>query len=301
MGGRLNTSLRIEGEPVDEAHLPDMGYISIRGDYFSALRIPLVAGRVYDASDAPGTAQTVIINATAARQFFPKGDAVGRRIRIGPDPNGEWMTVIGVVGDIRDEGLDVATKPTLFANDRQAPMRSLAIVVRTTGDARSAAAVLRGAVKAEDATLAVRDMKPLTEVIGSTLAPRRFVLGLASCFAVIALLLAAIGIYGVLAYMVTSRLREFGVRLALGATARSVLLLVVGQGLGWSLVGLALGVAGAAAGGRLLAGSLYRVSPVDATTYLSIVVGLLIIVAIACIVPAARATRVDPLTSMRAE
>lgn len=161
--------------------------------------------------------------------------------------------------------------------------------------------MLRRAVKAEDPSLAVRDMKPLEDVIGSSLAPRRFVLGLASCFAVIALLLAAIGIYGVLAYMVTSRTREFGVRLALGAAARSVLLLVVGQGLGWSLLGLALGLGGAVAGGRLLAGTLYGVQPIDATTYGSIVLGLLVVVGIACIVPAARATRVDPLTSMRAE
>jgi putative ABC transport system permease protein len=300
--GRMGTSLRIEGEPVDETNLPDFGYVSVRGGYFEALRIPILSGREYDASDTPDGEKHVIINDAAARRFFPKGDAVGRRIRIGPNPNGAWMTIIGVAGDIRDEGLDVPAKPMMYANHRQeAWERSLSVVIRTSGDPQSAAIALRNAVKTTDPTLAVRDIRPLDEVVGSSLAARRFSLGLAFSFAVVALILAAVGVYGVLAFSVTSRAKEFGVRLALGATARVVLLLVVREGLTWATLGLVVGVAGAVAAARMLAGMLFGVSPLDASTYLVVALGLLLVVLAACLVPAVRATRVDPLTSMHTE
>lgn len=212
------------------------------------------------------------------------------------------MTIIGVVEDVPGDRLELPMAPTMFANHRQETWeRTLSIVVRTSGDPTTAIPILRRAMKAADPALAIRDLKTMNDVVGTSLAPRRLSLGLAASFAAVALLLAAVGIYGVLAYMVTARTREFGVRIALGATARSVLLLVVRQGLGWSLLGLAIGIVGALAGGRLLAGSLYGVTPLDLSTYLSVAVGLVVVVGVACIVPAARATRVDPLTSMRAE
>jgi putative ABC transport system permease protein len=300
--GRQETSLRIEGEPVDETNLPDFGYVSVRGGYFEALRVPILSGREYDASDTPDSEKHVIINDAAARRFFPKGDAVGRRIRIGPNPNGPWMTIIGIAGDIRDEGLDMPAKPTMYANHRQeAWERSLSVVIRTSGDPQSAASALRSAVKTTDPTLAVRDIRSLEDVVGSSLAARRFSLGLAFSFAVVALILAAIGVYGVLAFSVASRAKEFGVRLALGATARAVLLLVVREGLTWATLGLVVGVAGAVAAARMLAGMLFGVSPLDASTYAIVALGLLLVVVAACLVPALRATKVDPLTSMQTE
>jgi len=300
--GRMGTALRIEGEPVDETNLPDFGYVSVRGGYFEALHVPILSGREYDASDKPDGEKHVIINNAAARRFFPKGDAVGRRIQIGPNPSATWMTIIGIAGDIRDEGLAVPAKPMMYANHAQeAWERSLSVVIRTSGDPLSAATALRNAVKATDPTLAVRDIRSLDDVVGSSLAARRFSLGLAFSFAVVALILAAVGVYGVLAFSVTSRAKEFGLRLALGATARAVLLLVVREGLTWATLGLVVGVAGAVAAARMLAGMLFGVSPLDASTYVAVALGLLVVVLAACLVPAVRATRVDPLTSMQAE
>ena len=300
--GFVSTSLRIEGEATDEARLPDLAYLGVRGDYFKALRIPIVAGREYDASDRPELPETAIINETAARRFFPKGDAVGRRIRIGPDPNGTWMTIVGVAGDIHSEALATPVKPTLYANHRhEAWMRSMSLVLRTSLSEADAGALIRRAVRAQDPTLAVRDVETLERVTGASLAPRRFALGLATSFAFIALTLAAVGIYGVLAYNVANRRREFGVRIALGASSGRVVSLVVRQGALASLAGIGVGLAGSMLGGRLLSSMLFGVTPLDTTTYASVVVLVLVVAVVACSVPALRAARVDPLTSMRAD
>jgi putative ABC transport system permease protein len=128
--GAYSTSLRIQGEQNDEARLPDLTYLSVRGDFFKALRLPILAGRSYDASDRPDVPETVIINETAARRYFPKGDAVGRRIRIGPDPNAAWMTIVGVAGDVHSQGLDLPVTPSLYANHRhEAWTSSMSIVM----------------------------------------------------------------------------------------------------------------------------------------------------------------------------
>jgi putative ABC transport system permease protein len=300
--GGSGTALRIEGEQNDEARLPELTYLSVRGDFFKALRIPIIAGRGYDARDRPDIPETTIINETTAKRFFPKGDAVGRRIRIGPDPNGTWMTIIGVAGDFHSEGLDTPVKPTLYANHRhEAWMRSMSLVMRTSRTAADAGALIRRAIRARDPSLAVRDVETLNGVVGGSLASRRFALGLATCFALIALTLAAVGIYGVLAYNVANRTREFGVRIALGASSSRVVSLVVRQGVVASLVGIVAGLVGALLGARLLSGMLFGVTTLDVRTYGSVVLLVFIVAMIACIVPALRATRVDPLTSMRAD
>jgi putative ABC transport system permease protein len=300
--GGSGTALRIEGEENDEARLPELRYLSIRGDFFKALRIPIIAGRAYEARDRPDVPETAIINETAAKRYFPKGDAVGRRISIGPDPHAAWMTVIGVAGDFRSDGLDTPVKPTLYANHRhEAWMRTMSLVMRTSRSATDAGALIRRAARAQDPSLAVRDVQTLDDVVGTSLASRRFALGLATSFAIIALALAAIGIYGVLAYNVGNRTREFGVRIALGASSSRVVSLVVRQGMVASLVGIVAGLVGAMLGARLLSGMLFGITPLDAGTYASVVLLVFFVAMIACIVPALRATRVDPLTSMRAD
>jgi predicted permease len=300
--GKEYSSIFVEGSSTDPDHIPGIAYNMVRGDYFTALRIPIVQGRTFTDSDIPDGPKVAMINEAAARQFFPRGDAVGRRIRIGPNPKASWTTLVGVVGDMRDAANWVAPEPTIYDNSRQQTWwGSLSVVVRTTGDPVSAIPVVRRAVKAADPTLALRDVASLEDVIGWSLSTRRFALGLASCFAGLALVLAAVGIYGLLAYSVATRTREFGVRVALGAQRPSIVMLVLRQGLGWSLVGLVLGIAGAAVGGRLLASMLYGIEPLDVSTYVSVTIGLVVVVAAACIVPAMRAMRVDPLTSIRAE
>jgi predicted permease len=300
--GSVGTVITVEGSGTDPVHPPDIGHSIVRGAFFRAMSVPLLAGRLFDDTDRPDGPEVAIVNQIAARLLFPGGQAVGRKVHIGPNPNAPWLTVVGVVGDMRDRGVDHPVAPMIFLCGRQQTWwRSMSVAVRMVGDPRSMAEIVRRATRNADPTLAVRDLQPLDHVIGSSLAGRRFGLALAAAFAGLALLLAAVGIYGVLAYSVTSRTREFGVRLALGASTRSVLALVLRQGIGWSLVGLALGVAGALAAGRLLTTMLYGVGPMDLATYLAVAGGLLVVVVISCLVPALRATSVDPLTSTRAE
>lgn len=300
--GHLSTSLRIVGEPTDETKLPDLGYQAVRGDYFQVMHIPLKHGRFYTDADARSAEKPVIINEAASKKFFPKGDAIGRQIRIGPDEHSAPWRIIGVVGDARDEGVDLPGRPAMYANHSTETWdATLSLVVRTSGNPQLAVTALRQAVKRHDPTLAIRYIQSFDDVIGANLAPRRFALALATSFAFVALLLAAVGIYGVLAYAVTNRTREFGVRLALGASPRSVVALVLRHGLVWSSLGLLVGIVGAIAASKLLGSMLYEVSTVDPGTYALVVFAQLAVVALACVVPAWRATRVDPLTSMRAE
>ena len=302
VGMGVTTSLTIDGAANDPARLPDVGFTLVRGRYFEAMKIPLVAGRMFDPGDAADRPPVVIINDAAARAFFPAGTAVGSRVRLGPDRSDPWSTIVGVVGDVRDQGFDRPPFPTIYASHVQNSWwRSLTIVVRTTGDPRSAEGLVRRAVAEADPQLAIREVRTMVDRLGSSLAARRFALSLVSCFAVVALLLAAVGVYGVLAFSVTSRHREFGVRRALGATGPEVLMLVLKEGLGWSAIGLGVGVLAAAAAGRLVAGMLYGVGPLDGPTYLVVTISLLMVVTAACLVPALKATRVAPVTILQAD
>jgi predicted permease len=302
MQGLMNSGVVVEGIEADGNKIQDIGYNLVRGDYFKTLGLPIVAGRGFDASDIVPGAHTGMVNQAAVKAYFGGTDPVGRRIRIGPNPQAPWITVIGVVGDMRDESLDTPARPRFYdVGARNTWWRSFTVMVRTRGDASTAMPAIREAVRAADPTLAVRNIATQEEIIGDSLAARRFSLGLAAAFAALALVLAAVGIYGVLAYSVSARTREFGVRLALGASPRSVLRMVLSEGLSWSLLGLAIGVAAALAGGKVISGMLYGVTATDTTTYVSVAIGLVIVVVLACLVPAFRATRVDPLASMRAE
>ena len=299
--GSSTSSLMIEGVPADPDRLPEVGYISIVGNYFKAMSIPLLAGRDFAVTDLPKGPRVVIVSQALAKKYFPAGDAIGRRIHLGPDPRDPYETIIGIVGDVRQVGLDREPRPTVYVDNRQEAWGQLSAVVRTQGDPALAVSTLRNVVHAIDPMLAVRRVRTMEEVYSASLAARRFALVLICGFALLAVVLAAVGVYGVLAYTVSSRRREFGIRLALGASASSVLRLVMRQGIAWLAIGLLIGVGAALASGRVIAGMLYGVEPNDALTLIGVGIVLLAVVASACLIPAMRATRVDPAQTMRTD
>jgi putative ABC transport system permease protein len=244
------------------------------------------------------------VNQALARRFWPGEDPLGKRIRWTNEDPERWMTVVGVAGDVRPFALGEDEEPALYTPYAQSPFpwrRMMTVVLRSSGDASSLPRALEREVWAIDRDLPVTDIRPMTAWIGSSLERARFQSLLLAIFAGVALLLAGVGLYGVLAQSVAQRTREIGVRVALGARARQVLRLVVGQGFGLAIAGIALGLASAAAATRLLASFLSRVAPVDPLIFCGI--GLLVaaVALFASAVPAWRAARVDPLAALRHE
>jgi len=299
--GGGSSSLVIEGRPFDPTRIPEVRYSALTEGALEALRVPVLQGRAFDATDRPDGPQSLIVNEAFAKMYFPAGDAVGHRVRLGPNPNAPWATIVGVIGDMRTGGIDAEPRPTAFENIAQQGFRTVAFVIRTRGAPSDAVPALRAAVRALDPNVAVRAVSTLDDVVSGSVAGRRFAMMLVSSFAVLALVLAAVGVYGVLAFAVSARTREFGVRMALGATGRNVLGLVVRQGLAQAAVGLTFGVGGALAAGRLIEKMLYGVHATDVTTFAGVTALLLVTMLAASLAPALRATRTDPLRSLREE
>jgi predicted permease len=284
-------------------------YQIVTADYFRALRVPLVAGRGFRATDTPGSPPVVVVNQALAERFYPGQDAVGKRIRRGWfDDEEPWFTVAGVAADVKQDGLDKPAGTELYFLHGQwdnveqlSPPRTLYLVVRTAGDPLALAPAVGAAVRRLDPSLPLAELAPLDRVVADSLVRSRFLTLLVAVFAAMALLLAAVGTYGVLATAVEERRHEVGVRMALGATARDVLRLVVGQGMRPVVVGLALGLAGALAVGRLLESQLYAVAPTDPATYAVVPVVLVAVALAACLLPGRSATKVDPAVALRQE
>jgi predicted permease len=256
-----------------------------------------VRGEKFAAAGSGGAYQAMI-DQRLARQAFPHEDPIGKRIRFGI---GVSATIVGVVGSIKESGLSNEAPPMLYLPVELYPIPTLAVVARVHGAPLAIAPAVRGAVRGLDRDLPVYDVLALGDVISSSVAAprtRMLVLGL---FAVLALLLAAVGIYGVVAYAVTRRTREIGVRMALGASPGQVVGSVMEQGLRPVGLGIAAGLAGAFALGRLIQSQLFGVSPTDPATYAAIVLVLAAVAALACMIPARRAARVDPARALRAE
>jgi len=276
---------------------------------FQAMRIPIVAGRSFRDTDTAGSPPVVVINQTLAERYYPGQDPIGKRIRRGWFGDDEpWFTVVGVAADVKQDGLDKpsGTELCFLASqwdnvEQLQPPRSFYVVVRTAGDPLALAPAVRDAVRRLDPTIPLADLAPLERVVARSLQRSRFLTLLAAVFAAMALLLAAVGTYGVLAYSVEERRHEVGVRMALGATARDVLRLVVGQGMRPVVIGLALGLAGALLTGRLLKSQLYAVAPTDPLTWAAVPVVLVAVALAACLLPGRSATRVDPAVALRQE
>ncbi len=270
--------------------------------YLEALNAPLVDGRFFDDRDTADTAPAAVINRALAEKYWPNQDAVGRRFTVAPQI-GQWITVAGVVGDIRDARLDVAAEPQMYLLADQAPQFFWPqhLVVRTTGEPLSLAAAIRSAVWAVDAEQPVARIRSMSEIVDAGLASRNTQLTLVAAFAVLALVLAAVGLYGVLSYTVAQRSTEIGLRMALGARQFTVVRGVVGGALFLAALGLVLGLIGALAATRLLQAFLFGVSAVDPLAFGAAIVLLLVVTGVAAYLPARRAANVDPLEALRAE
>ncbi|HXI92465.1 MAG TPA: ABC transporter permease [Blastocatellia bacterium] len=294
----------VEGQPPAAGQpQPTAEQVLISPDYFRTLGIRLNAGRPFSDADNNAAPSVVIINETMARSYFPNQNVVGSHIQTGDyDPAGKWVTIVGIVDDVKYSGLQEEPQPTMYTPFLQNLWwRSLYLSVRTEGDPLSVVTSAREAVWAIDRDLPVSQIKTMTQLMSeSVAAPRTYTL-LLGLFGGVAMLLAAIGIYGVIAYAVTQRTREIGIRMALGAQTRDVVKMIVKEGMTLALVGVAIGLAASFALTRVLASLLYGVSATDSLTFLVIALLLASVALLACYLPARRATKVDPMVALRYE
>jgi putative ABC transport system permease protein len=273
-------------------------------DYFSTMAIRLVRGRAFTDHDTESSGDVVAINEAAARRYWPNEDPLGQRISLGAPA--EWREIVGVVGDTRHEGLDADADPAAFLPQRQRFSnlgagfeRTMTLVIRTGGDLAALTSYVRTSVAEVDPQLPIGLVRPMDEMIAESVAPRRLNFVLVSAFALVALVLTAAGLYGVMAYLVTQRTREIGVRMALGASRLQVLGLVLRQAGAMTLVGIAIGVAGALLLTRSMTLLLFGVSAADPLVYVGVSALLAAVALLAVAVPSSRATRIDPLVALR--
>ncbi len=308
MGGASYLSFTIEGRP-DRPSRPDaapedMQPFAVSPDYFATMHIPLKRGRLITAEDRAGATPVAVISEETVRRFFDDGrEPIGSRITFGnpSNPATTWMTVVGVVGNIAQEGVTAKPYAQLYQSIEQAPTRNVFVSVRSDRDPMFLATSIRGAVRAVDPDLLVNDIQPLDARVAQSIARPRLSVLLLGAFSAIALLLAAIGIYGVMAYTVAQRTREIGVRMALGADPGKVKQLIVRQGMQPALIGVGVGLVAAFAATRLIARLLYGVSAADPLTFVLVPLFLIAVALLATYLPARRATRVPPTVALLSE
>jgi putative ABC transport system permease protein len=277
-------------------------YIASSG-YLQAMEIPLVKGRVITEQDTAGSAMIALINSTMAAQLWPNEDPLGKRISFSGTENKPrpWRTVVGVVSDVSQYGLDKKPPMQIYVPHAQFPTGFSSIVVKTNGEPTAMIAAVRREIQAVDKDQAVSNVTTLEQLMGDSILIRRFFMILLVVFAVLALTLASVGIYGVMSYVASQRTHEIGIRMALGAQASDVLKLIIGNGMVLALIGVTAGLAGSFALTRLMAGLLFGVTATDAFTFVTVSVGLIAVALLACYLPARRATKVNPLVALRYE
>jgi putative ABC transport system permease protein len=300
-GQRMMIGIRFEGrpaEPSDQAR--SVGLISVSADYFHAMGIPIIQGRVFTERDDANASKVAVLNQTMAHEFFPNENPIGRRIVMGQGANA-LATVVGVVGDVRNRGLDAQAQAAFFVPFSQSPDSTMEVALLTAVEPTSMATAVRNAVAAIDPQQPTLDISTMDERLAASVAPRRFNLLLLASFALLAMLLAGVGIYGVVSYAAVERTHEVGVRMALGAQRRDVLKLIVAQGMVLLLIGIGVGLIGASLLTRFLSALLYGVRPTDSATFASVSLLLAVVAIVACYIPARRATRLDPMVALRYE
>jgi putative ABC transport system permease protein len=302
----LHFSFSLEGQPpLAAANLPQAVFRVISNDYFRALGIPLLRGRSFIQQDTAETQAVAVINRTMAERFWPGQDAIGQRLKIGSsDSPNPWMTIVGVVGDVRQTSMDQTLKSEMYVSYQQdrrffAVPRDLA--VRTVGDPLSLTSALRAEIWKLDKDLPLFRVQTMEQIVSKSVSERRFNMTLLGIFALLALILAIVGIYGVMSYVTAQRTHEIGIRISLGATAGDVLSLVMRRGLLLTICGVMFGIIGALALTRVMKGLLFDVSATDPLTFISIASLLTTVSLLACYLPARGATKVNPLEALRSE
>ncbi len=292
----------IEGKTSPDNDGPGARYHFVTPDYFKTIGVPLVSGRALTRADRDGASPVILVNKKLAETYFPGEEAAGKRITFSGKPTEkDWLTIAGVVGNVKDFPNSIDSVPAFYWPMAQQPPRDMILAVRTAGDPKRMIEVVRSEVASLDRDLPVADVTTLDEVSSSAVAGQRFTLVLVGFFAFSALALSAVGIYGVLSYLVAQRTQEIGVRMALGAQLNDVLKLVIRQGMTLALGGVAVGLAASFALTRLMEGLLFEVSPFDPLTLGLVAMVLVVVAFVACWLPARRATKVDPIVTLRYE
>ena len=297
-GGPSSGRFQLEGRPpAPESALPQAEFQRISTDYFQTIGLPLVAGRGFIASDRPESPRVCVVSQTLARRFWGAGNAVGKRISV--DLGKTWTEVVGVAGDVRQHSLDAPPSDQIYVPLTQYPTLLGALLLRASGSPRLLERQVRDAVLKLDPEQPIDRFRTLDEVRSNALASPRLTALLLGLFAAVALVVTCAGIAGVIAFSVSERTQEFGIRLALGAAPNSVLSLVLKQGMALVAAGLALGFVGAHVAARLMSGLLFEVNATDPPTFLAMSVVLVAVALVSCLVPARRATSVDPMIALR--
>lgn len=301
-GGNANGGYSVEGAPAPApgAGRPRASIGSVSPDYFRTMGIPLVRGRDFTERDRKPAPVVVIVNATLASRHWAGEDPIGKRLRFG-DSGDDWMTVVGVAGDSRNIGLDSNPTPLIYIQYHGFPLPFMGLVARSAAGAGVVASIVREQVKLIDPDLPLDRVVPMGEVVSESVAEPRFRTLLLGAFALMATLLAAVGVYGLISYSVTQRTREIGIRMALGAKPGQVMLPVVREGMTLGLTGVVIGLAGAFAATRVLSSFLFGIEATDPVTFAGVALLLLAVAFIASYIPSRRALRVDPITALRAE
>ena len=300
-GTNSDSSFQIEGrDAMAEKIYPDEEIRGITPEYFSVLKVPLLQGRFFnegDQFDGPGV---TIVNQSFARKWFPNQEAVGKRITFSDTrkPDVKWITIVGVVGDMRHRGLDLDPKPEYYLAHNQTPYRGMILAVRSTQDPRSLTAAIRREISRLDPDLPAANVRTLEQVAADSIAPRKLSVVLIGVFAAVALVLASVGIYGVMSFLVVQRTHEIGVRMALGAQRSDVLRLVIGRAARLVLMGTAIGLILGVMSSRALRALLFNVGAFDLMTFLGVTIALIVVSLLASYIPAVRATRADPMIAL---
>jgi putative ABC transport system permease protein len=289
----------IEGRPVPAGQEPVVQYGGITSGYLRAMGISLLRGRDFTEQEMWETGGVLLINESMARQLWPDEDPIGKRIKHGEDQ--QWQTIIGVVGDVRQRQLEAEAHPQIYTPFSEYQHTTMSLAIRTKGDPKAMLGAVRGEIAALDPLLAPYNIFTLEEVVARALTGRRLATGLVAFFACTALLLAAVGIYGLMSYSVSQRTREIGVRMAMGAQAGEVLMLILKQGFRLIGLGLVTGIVAALLLGRMMQTLFFGVSATDPLIFACVALLLVLVALLACLIPARRAARTDPMIALRAE